>query len=174
MKEREQLPEREREDLVAYLDGELPAEGARSVEASMSRDSRTRGELETLRRTWEMLDHLPQPKPSATFTSQTLERVSALRPATTAKRTRRWQPWILAASWAAGAVLAGLLGYAGITAILPKSEPVTVPQATLPAEQEPIMLRDLRIIENKSSYEKVGDINFLCALDDPELFGDER
>jgi hypothetical protein len=35
-------------------------------------------------------------------------------------------------------------------------------------------VRDLRLIENKRLYDLVEDLEFLQALDDPDLFGDDN
>ena len=60
------LNERERADLVAWLDGELEGEAARA-------------EADALRKTWELLDYLPRPEPSASFTHRTLSRLAPAR-----------------------------------------------------------------------------------------------
>jgi hypothetical protein len=36
-----------------------------------------------------------------------------------------------------------------------------------------LLLRDLRLIENKRLYDLVDDANFLRLLDEPDLFGDD-
>ena len=54
----------ERDNLVAYLDGELDEAAVRSLEARLARDPQARQELEALKRSWEMLDYLPRPEPS--------------------------------------------------------------------------------------------------------------
>src|SRR5437773_9892739 len=71
--------EREAE-LVAYLDGELTEADAREFEQKLHSDSAMRRDADALKRTWELLDFLPQPDPSATFTSRTLDKLSVLRP----------------------------------------------------------------------------------------------
>ena len=71
--------EQEQADLVAYLDGELTGEAARTLEAKLSLDPQARAEADALRRTWELLDYLPRPEPSARFTHRTLERLSPVR-----------------------------------------------------------------------------------------------
>src|SRR5262249_54858916 len=71
--------EQERDDLVAYLDGELTGEPARALERKLSLNPDARAEAEALRRTWELLDFLPRPEPSADFTHRTLSRVAPVR-----------------------------------------------------------------------------------------------
>src|SRR5579884_2574830 len=91
------LNEEERAELVAYLDGELSGERARAVETRLSLDPAARAEADALKRTWDLLDFLPRPEPSASFTQKTLSR-AALKPppekaaatAGAAPRRRRW------------------------------------------------------------------------------------
>src|SRR5438067_2053670 len=67
-------------DLVAYLDGELDERGAQAVEATLGRDPHARHEAETLRKTWDLLDYLPQPPaPASDFTSRTLQRLEKVQ-----------------------------------------------------------------------------------------------
>jgi anti-sigma factor RsiW len=158
------LNERERADLVAWLDGELEGESARALEAKVSLDPAARAEADALRKTWELLDYLPRPEPSASFTHRTLSR---LAPAAEGRPRRGlWQRWrrpVLGAGWAAALVLAAVGGYAGYSRFAPPREP---------GERE--LVRDLRIIENKRYYDWAEDIDFLRALDQPDLFGDDR
>ncbi len=158
------LNEQERADIVAWLDGELEGEAARSLERKLSLDPAARAEADELRKTWELLDYLPRPEPSASFTHRTLSR---LAPAAVARpRPALWQRWrrpVLGAGWAAALVLAAVGGYAGYNRFAPPPEP---------GERE--LVRDLRIIENKRYYDAVEDIDFLRALDQPDLFGDDN
>src|SRR4051794_11131681 len=110
------LSDEERAELVAYLDGELDEQTARSVEALLGRDARARAEAEALRRTWNLLDYLPRPEPSGDFTNRTMERLAVSRPAAGHWPLRgRWRPWSVGVGWAAAVLLTGSLGYAGGT-----------------------------------------------------------
>src|SRR6266487_2460238 len=73
------LSDEERAELVSYLDGELPKAAVRALEAKLTTNPHLRTEVETLRKTWELLDHLPKPEPSPDFASRTLDRVSTIR-----------------------------------------------------------------------------------------------
>jgi len=154
------LSDEERATLVAYLDGELDEAAARQVEARISRDPSVRAEVESMKRTWELLDYLPRAEPSPAFTHRTVglvtaEHMSALR---TKQRRRRW---LLGAAWAAAVLLAAVGGYGGVTFLTPHE----------PTDEE--LARDLRLLDNRHAYEQVGDLGFLKALDQPDLFGDE-
>ena len=157
------LNEQERADLVAWLDGELKDDQARALEAKLNLNPAARAEADALRKTWELLDYLPRPEPSPSFTHRTLSR---LAPAPAARlRLTRWQRWrrpVLGAGWAAALALAAVGGYAGYSRLVPPREP---------GERE--LVRDLRIIENKRYYDLVEDIDFLRGLDQPDLFGDD-
>ena len=49
-----------RETLVAYLDGELDEAATQKIEQTLAENSDVRGEVESLARTFEMLDELPR------------------------------------------------------------------------------------------------------------------
>jgi anti-sigma factor RsiW len=155
------LSDDEREELIAYLDGEVDEQTARALETRLNLDPAARAEAESLRRTWDLLDYLPRPEPSPNFTQRTLTRVSdreslaALR--SKERRSRRW--W--AAGWVAALVLAGLAGYA---ASLYFVEPV-------PREDD--LVRELRLIDNLRLYQSVDSIEFLRELDAGGLFPDD-
>jgi anti-sigma factor RsiW len=153
------ISDRERADLVAYLDGELSGEAARAVEARISLDPQLRAEAESLKQAWDLLDFLPRPpEPSPAFTEKTLSRLEPVRKKGEAGWARRWGPFV--AGWAACVAASALAGYFAFKALAPLE----------PGDRE--LLRDLRLIENKRQYELVEDFDFLSALADPDLFGD--
>jgi anti-sigma factor RsiW len=160
MTERLSLSDEERDDLVAYLDGELDEEAARAMEAKLSLDPRLRAEADALKTAWDLLEYLPRSEPSPGFTHRTLERLSSVR-ATQRAGAGSWNPWAVAAAWAAGVLIAAFIGFGGMSALLSKQ----------PTDED--LVRDLRILENKRLYESVDDIRFLQKLADPELFGED-
>jgi anti-sigma factor RsiW len=160
MSEPSHLNEQEQADLVAYLDGELTGEAARALEAKLSLNPSVRAEADALRRTWELLDHLPRPQPSPRFTHRTLERLSPVRAGD--QRGQLWRSRCLGLGWVAALLLSGWVGYAGYNWLAPRE----------PGDKE--LIHDLRLIENKRYYDRVEDLEFWRALDTPDLFGDEQ
>lgn len=171
MPEEQPLSEEDRENLLAYLDGEADEETARTVEARLSLDPRARAEAETLQRTWDLLDYLPRPEVSASFTHRTLDRVSTFRPAASAAGwpllRGRWSRRLASA---AALLVAGLLAYQ-TTLTLAQRRPVLTLESSADLEHQ--LVRDLRLLENRRLYEVVENVEFLRALDTPELFGDD-
>jgi anti-sigma factor RsiW len=160
------MSDTDRATLVAYLDGELDEEATRRVEAQISQDPAVRAEVETLQRTWELLDYLPRAEPSATFTHRTVSLVTGEHRATLQARRRR-RRWLRAAGWAAVLLVALLGGFAGMTVLAPHE----------PTDEE--LAHEQRVLENRHLYDKVmvGDaresLEFLKSLDQPDLFGDD-
>src|ERR1051325_9808599 len=100
MSEQPPLSDEDRAALVAYLDGELDEEAAREVETRISQDPTVRAEVESLKRTWDLLDYLPRAEPSPSFTHRTLSLVTGEHNAALRAR-RRWRRVLFAAGWAA-------------------------------------------------------------------------
>ncbi len=66
------LTQDQRENLVAYLDGELEEAPSQEIEKILARSDVARHEVEALSRAWEMLDLLPHSKASSEFTDKTM------------------------------------------------------------------------------------------------------
>jgi anti-sigma factor RsiW len=160
------LNDEERENLVAYLDGELDAGTARTLEAKLNLDPKARAEAEALKQAWSMLDYLPRTDPSPTFTTRTLERLALQTGQMRHAGPRRW---LFGVGWVAAVVTAAGLGFAA--ARLAWHAPPAQPRD--PPDLEEQMVRHLRAIENVHLYNQVDDLDFLRALDQPDLFGKE-
>jgi anti-sigma factor RsiW len=170
------LQEEDWGDLIAYLDGELDANTARSLETKISIDPKLNAELKLLKQTYALLDYLPRPEPSQAFTQQTLSKVSGLQvTASYGATAHQWHPWVMGVSWFAALFLMGMIGYAG-SGLMVSHKPVaaSVAKAEDPAKLDAQLVQDLRVIENKRLYDLAGDVGFLRGLDDPDLFGDEK
>src|SRR5262249_23103676 len=137
--------EQERADLVAYLDGELTGEAARAMERKLNLDPSARAEADALKRTWDLLDYLPRPEPSASFTEQTMSKLlpvpsgDILQPV--GRSSRRWL-WI-GLGWSAAVLVSAVIGYK------------VAGRLTAGGPGEKDLVRDLRLIENKRFYDAV-------------------
>ena len=76
--EHQRLTPFDRENLVAYLDGELDEAVSRSISTTLTASLTARRELETLEKTWEMLNYLPLPKASQDFAEKTFSEMRRL------------------------------------------------------------------------------------------------
>src|SRR4051812_15898914 len=63
----------DREELVAYLDGELEPEECRAIEERLANDDEYRQQLRDLDQAWEALDELPSTKTDESFARTTIE-----------------------------------------------------------------------------------------------------
>jgi anti-sigma factor RsiW len=161
------LSDKEREDLSAFLDGELDAKRAGDLEAKITVDPRTRAEVEALRQAWELLEYLPRPEPSASFTHRTLERLALKH---SPARPGSWRRWALIGGWAAAVLLTAGLGFRLARWLWPPS--AAVGPAAVATDEE--LVRHLRLLQNKHLYELVDDLDQLQALDHADLFGEEN
>ncbi len=152
------MTEQERAELVAYLDGELDDEATHRVETKVNVDPTVRAELETLRRTWELLDHLPKAEPSPSFTHATMCRLPARARETQIQPKPSFTGKAKIVGWVAAMLLFMAGGYFAVSWQMGK-----------PTEED--LIRELRVIENLRPYRSVKDLEFLKALDRPELFG---
>ena len=107
------LTDEDRDNLAAFLDGELDEKASQALEAKLNRDPEARQVVEAMRQAWSMLEYLPRPEPSPAFTHRTLERLTLAlsRPTSTGrmlsvKRGRR----LLKLAWAGAVLLSLTLG----------------------------------------------------------------
>ena len=151
----------QRDDLVAYLDGELPDAKAQQIDLVLARSEVARHEVEALARTWELLDILPTPKAAPEFTERTM---------TTLKVGEvpfdiTDQPWFVyikrsavVAVWIAALGIAGWAGFQITNRMIPN-----------PNER---MLEDLPVLQNLDAYREVETIDFLEQLRKSGLFAE--
>ncbi|MFH5802452.1 hypothetical protein [Alienimonas sp. DA493] len=108
------LSAEDRDDLVAYLDGELEGEANDRISKALASSPVARNEVEMLTRTWDLLDLLPAANPDRNFTERTLAAARSLdesvplseRPAVHVARGA-----VLVAVWVVGLAAAGAVGY---------------------------------------------------------------
>jgi anti-sigma factor RsiW len=158
------LTDDDREELTAYLDGEAEPDVRARVEANLNRDPVWRAEADALKKAWDMLDHLPRAEPSASFTSQTMTKLSALRPTSSTTITLPIPgpniPWATIAL-----VVFGLMAGWGVTTGLIKNKKSALDL------NDPVLIQDLRLIDNLPIYGAVESLEFLQLLGHPDRFG---
>jgi hypothetical protein len=192
-------------ELVAFLDGELDVRENEAVEAKISLDSTVRAEADALKRTWDLLDYLPRPEPTASFTERTVSRVEPVRqsgntaamsgsasavkngPASAATasnsspsrsataatqvveprpRSGHWR-LVVALAWILAVGLAAFAGYFGRAKVVDHFNHVEQ------QEKDAAILTERRLLQDLHSFQYVDDLEFLQALDNPDLFGEE-
>jgi hypothetical protein len=143
----------ERANLVAYIDGELPDAAARALSTKLTQSATARQEVEMLKRTWELLGHLPLPEVDAQFSERTITEIRQLDIKGAGWESSVKSVWSSLVPIAAYIVLGGValgLGYAGTRWLWPD------PSARL--------VRDLSLAEHLEEYIEVGSFEFLQEL----------
>lgn len=140
------------EELVAYLDGELPPDECRRVEQRLAQDAHYRQQLRELDQAWEALNALPATQADDDFARTTIELVTvaaegelaqhAARAAAVARR-RAWQ-------WAAIGLAAATIGF--LVAWL------------LVTRRDRELLADLPVIRQVDALSHIEDLEFLRRL----------
>lgn len=157
--EQQRLTSNERANLVAYLDGELNAAETQAIATKLTSSPPARRELESLRRTWELLDALPRPPAPADFTARTLAGLDVLAKADNAlldRLDKGGRVLLKTGLLLTAAAVAFAAGYAATRWAWPD------PTARL--------VRDLSLAEHLDEYRDVGTFSFLQRLDElPEL-----
>ena len=147
------LTTEQRDNLTAYLDGELDEDGTRQIETVLANSTVARNDVEVLAKTYELLDLLPRPRASGEFTEKTMQ-TAKLGEVRKDPRDSAWyrqgKRIIRYASWAALLFAAASVGYA-------------VARYKVP-QHDDVLLDNLDVIQNLDDYEKAGSFEFLDAL----------
>ncbi|VTR94588.1 Uncharacterized protein OS=Blastopirellula marina DSM 3645 GN=DSM3645_08206 PE=4 SV=1 [Gemmata massiliana] len=188
-------------ELVAYLDGELDEPAARKVAARLAADPEARVRAAALKKSFDLLDYLPKPEPSANFTTRTLELIPAAKsrgsqPANpTPSRGARSKvgsssnvstsmPIVLPEDdvpglirrprpllWAAG--IAAAVMVFGVLGYFATAAARPFLSASHNKDEDAKNDTDTRVIENLPLFAVADDIAFVQELAKPELFGDD-
>jgi anti-sigma factor RsiW len=148
------LSAEQRDNLVAYLDGELDDRSAQEIEQVLATSPVARHDVDMLSRTWDLVGVLPGAKVSEDFTRKTLSslraaeapRFQGLSPSAS-RFIRRGASLLTATATVAALGLAGFL----------------TTNRWIPNESEQI-LEELEILENLDKYTDVGNVEFLKLL----------
>jgi hypothetical protein len=140
-----------REQLVAYLDGELTPAEAREIERRLAREPEVQRELQQLQQAWDLLDRLPRAELGADFTRSTVEMIAVAaeeeaEPPAAPRAIRRAWLWK-----AAGLAAACAAGFAAVRFGWP--------------DANERLLRDLPVLENLEAYRQTPNVEFLRAVD---------
>jgi hypothetical protein len=178
------LPDPVDAELVAYLDGELDAPAARHLEDRMAADPALRARAATLKKTFDLLDYLPKPEPSATFATRTLDKLPAVRsgsgttaaasgpsglatatPSALLPATAAGRPW----GWVVGVVVAVGVALGAGYFVAAAARAYLFPPVVDTASDGPA---DQRVVKFLPLYAGVDDADFLRQLDDLRVFED--
>ncbi|GIX02399.1 MAG: hypothetical protein KatS3mg112_1336 [Thermogutta sp.] len=151
-----------REDLVAYLDGELSAEEAARIERLINEDPQVRTELQRLAETWDWLNVLERPTVDEDFTRTTIEMVarSAVSEIQEKTESRRKSFALFAAIGVLGTIVCVLVGYTIAFSVW------TNPNQWL--------LEHYAVIQNQDLYRHVESVAFLRMLKENGLFAEDE
>lgn len=153
------LSAEQRDNLVAYLDGELAEVETQQIDQVLARSEVARHEVEALARTWELLDLLPKANATDGFTDRTLTTLRLAEVRTSVVD----QPWFQHVRRGllvvVSLVLLSLCGYAGYQIALTA---IPNPQADL--------LSRLPLLENLDVYLEIRDLTFVNELQRSGLF----
>ena len=163
MEKTARLNAEQREDLVAYLDGELPDSKSHQIDEIIAKSEVARHDVEALARSFELLDVLPEIRAADDFVTKTLTNLKSMdQPYILTEQW--WFPYLYRLTsitcWLVAIAACGWVGY----------------QSTrnwIPSPDEDI-LRELPIIESLDRYQEIGDVDFLKELKRRNVFDDAR
>lgn len=148
------------DELTAYIDGELPPERAKEVEAALARDPKLKALEARLRATVQAVEALPSPQPSA-----------ALRRAVLSKLDEpTWRQKVLQWLTPPRLVPVGLAVAAAVTAVVlwPGQQSVTEPaldEDALLVAQNLELAEDLDVV----GLDSADDVSVVAQLDELEV-----
>ena len=158
------LSPEDRDNLTAYLDGELDENATRRIESILTSSAVARNEVEALARTYDLLDSLPRPKAPDDFTQRTVATAKLdtyRKPFTQQKWFRPAQRAAVLAAWLAALTTVSAIGYAITNRWIPQPEDEIV--------------RQLPVLQNLDTYNEVKDAEFLQRLSaEPQLLEELR
>ena len=152
-----------RENLVAYLDGELDEAATQKIEQTLAENSDVRGEVESLARTFEMLDELPRPEVSEEFTARTLSTIQVSRESQTDKdepQRRRVDRKTLIAGWVVGLALSVLLG--------------VLIGGRFSRDDSTRLVEEFPVVKDLDIYTEIGSIEYLQKLETDGVLNDNQ
>lgn len=152
-----------REDLVAYLDGELDQATHEMIEASLAQNQVARHDLNQLSRAYDLLNFLPTATPQADLTQRTMSRIEV----------RSSQVWEAGKIWSPGIrrFFLGMIWCAILCAVAAGSYQASRNFIPAPAD---LLLQDLPVILKADRYSVIESTTFLRALHDQGVFEENQ
>lgn len=162
MSSRTELTSEQRDNLVAYLDGELNEGATNEIEQLLANSAEARAEVERLSTTWNFLDDLAQPKASPGFSEKTLAtvKIAEVQAGNGSRWSVRARRGAVTIVWIAALVLSAGIGFMATHHWIPN------PATTLSDE--------LPLIESLHIYSEVETVDFLTQLKNSKLFDDQQ
>jgi anti-sigma factor RsiW len=161
----------ELEKLVAYLDGEVSEQEAIEVERSLSCDEEIRIHVDSLERTWQLLDRLPIEKASEEFTNNTLSTIKTIQLEAEAKEDQNRSGFAMRKKTRAQLLKAAVAGGWMIGLACTIFFGYMLANQWVPEESEPL-LSELSFIENLDTYSEVQNLKFLEELQNTGTFNE--
>ena len=157
------LSSEQREDLVAYLDGELVDDKVTQIDQVIARSEVARHEVEALARTFELLDLLPKCKASDEFASNTISTLKVMeQPYSISDQWwyRYFVRLFVGLCWVSTIALFGWLGF-------------QLTRNWIPNHGDQV-LKDLPVIESLHQYREIHDFEFLRELKKSGIFDETQ
>jgi len=151
-----------REDLVAYLDGELSSEEAARIERLVEQDTRIRSELQRLAETWDWLDVLDRPTVDEDFTRTTIEMVAQSAASEVVAQTQT--------KWKRRAIVLGVAVLGTLLAVWGGWQLASF----LWENPNKWLIEHYAVIQNQDYYRHIENVAFLRMLRDSGLYTDEE
>ena len=160
------MDDKEREELIAFLDGEVDEETAQAYEARITVDPKMRAEADAFKQAWDMLDYLPRPEPSPNFTNRTLDRLT-LRESMSGLQLRQSghvRSWMRITAWLSAFLLSIGVGLGAAFLLSPVLPFSTESANNMSSFTDKHFLSDMRIAKYRPLYEQVESLAFAEKL----------
>lgn len=147
------LTTEDRENLAAYLDGELDDQGTQRIESLLVQSSVARNDVELLSKTYDLLEELPRPSAPNDFVEKTLA-TAKMEEVKTPISEMAWfkqgRQVVILCGWTAALLLSACLSFWVTNQIM--------------VEPEDVLLEELQFIKNIDRYEEIQSVEFLDSL----------
>ncbi|MBT5020518.1 MAG: hypothetical protein HON04_17440 [Planctomicrobium sp.] len=162
MEKLSRLSTEDRENLSAYLDGELDDGGTQRIETLLVQSSVARNDVELLSKTYDLLDELPRPDAPKDFLEKTLA-TAKMEQVKHPISEQQWfittQKMLILSGWTVALVVASAIGF------MVTNQYVERPDDAL--------IQELPLIQNLDRYEEVQSVEFLDLLTADEKLMEE-